>query len=107
VQAQEQRRVEAALREAHDELEERVKERTQALADTATMLEAEIQEREWAEVSLKAMNEELTGAFERLRDAQTQALQQERLRALGQMASGIAHDFNNALSPILGFSELL
>jgi signal transduction histidine kinase len=42
-----------------------------------------------------------------LRQAQQQVIQQERLRALGQMASGIAHDFNNALSPILGFSELL
>ncbi|MCE9518904.1 MAG: response regulator, partial [Verrucomicrobia bacterium] len=30
-----------------------------------------------------------------------------RLRALGQMASGIAHDFNNALTPVLGFTELL
>jgi CheY-like chemotaxis protein len=34
-------------------------------------------------------------------------VQQERLRALGQMASGIAHDVNNALSPVLAFSELL
>ena len=31
----------------------------------------------------------------------------ERLRALGEMASGVAHDFNNALSPIVGFCELL
>jgi signal transduction histidine kinase len=34
-------------------------------------------------------------------------LQQERLRAMGQMSSGIAHDFNNSLSPIVGFAELL
>ena len=34
-------------------------------------------------------------------------VQTEQLRGLGQMASGIAHDFNNALSPIIGFSELL
>ena len=34
-------------------------------------------------------------------------IQQEQLRALGQMASGIAHDFNNTLTPILGFSNLL
>jgi len=27
-------------------------------------------------------------------------IQQERLSALGQMASGIAHDINNAISPI-------
>ena len=34
-------------------------------------------------------------------------MQQERLRALGQMASGVAHDVNNALSPIVAYSELL
>ncbi|MGE3267786.1 MAG: ATP-binding protein [Chloroflexota bacterium] len=34
-------------------------------------------------------------------------LRQERLKALGQLASGIAHDFNNALSMIVGFTELL
>ena len=42
-----------------------------------------------------------------LEQTQQQVIQQEHLSALGQMASGIAHDFNNALSPILGFSELL
>ena len=34
-------------------------------------------------------------------------LQQERLRALGQMASGIAHDINNALSPVSIYTESL
>src|SRR5271166_5319779 len=34
-------------------------------------------------------------------------VQQERLRALGQMASGIAHDVNNALSPVVAYSEIL
>src|SRR5258706_15802858 len=34
-------------------------------------------------------------------------MQQERLRALGQMASGIAHDINNALCPVVVFSDLL
>ena len=33
--------------------------------------------------------------------------EQERLQALGQMASGVAHDINNALSPITAYSELL
>jgi PAS domain S-box-containing protein len=42
-----------------------------------------------------------------LLQAQSRLIQQERLRALGEMASGIAHDFNNALAPILGYSELL
>ncbi len=42
-----------------------------------------------------------------LKQTQQQLIQQERLHALGTMASGIAHDFNNALTPILSFSEML
>jgi CheY-like chemotaxis protein len=34
-------------------------------------------------------------------------MQQERLRALGQMASGIAHDINNAISPVALYTESL
>jgi CheY-like chemotaxis protein len=34
-------------------------------------------------------------------------MQQERLRALGQMASGIAHDINNAISPVALYTEAL
>ena len=44
---------------------------------------------------------------ETVKRTQLQIVQQERLSALGQLASGIAHDFNNALMPILVFSELL
>jgi len=51
--------------------------------------------------------QELQQAYEELRQTQQSVVQQERLRALGQMASGIAHDINNALSPILAFSEML
>lgn len=50
---------------------------------------------------------DLQKAYEELRQTQHSVVQQERLRALGQMASGIAHDINNALSPILAFSELI
>jgi signal transduction histidine kinase len=39
--------------------------------------------------------------------SQQQIVQQERLRALGEMASGIAHDFNNALSVVCGFTDIL
>ncbi len=44
---------------------------------------------------------------EELKSAQQKVAEQERLRSLGQMASGIAHDFSNALTPVLGFSEIL
>jgi len=46
-------------------------------------------------------------AYDELRRTQQVVVQQERLRALGQMASGVAHDVNNALSPITAYSELL
>ena len=39
--------------------------------------------------------------------ARTRILQQERLRALGQMASGIAHDINNAISPVTLYTDAL
>jgi nitrogen-specific signal transduction histidine kinase/ActR/RegA family two-component response regulator len=42
-----------------------------------------------------------------LRQSQKTLLQQERLRALGQMATGIAHDINNAISPIALYTESL
>ena len=41
----------------------------------------------------------LQQAYDDLRQTQQAVMQQERLRALGQMASGIAHDINNAISP--------
>lgn len=56
---------------------------------------------------LRATNAQLGNALTELKETQQRVIQQERLRALGQMASGVAHDFNNALVPILGFSELL
>jgi signal transduction histidine kinase/ActR/RegA family two-component response regulator/HAMP domain-containing protein len=49
----------------------------------------------------------LQKAYDELRQTQQAAMQQERLKALGQMASGIAHDINNALSPITGYAELI
>jgi PAS domain S-box-containing protein len=49
----------------------------------------------------------LQRAYEDLRQSQQTVLQQERLRALGQMASGIAHDINNALSPAALYAQML
>jgi signal transduction histidine kinase/ActR/RegA family two-component response regulator len=50
---------------------------------------------------------ELEQTNEALRQAQHALIQQERLRALGQMASGIAHDINNAISPIALYTEAM
>jgi PAS domain S-box-containing protein len=49
----------------------------------------------------------LQSAYQDLRQTQQTVMQQERLRALGQIASGIAHDINNALSPAALYTQSL
>ena len=49
----------------------------------------------------------LQQAYDDLRQTQETVMQQERLSALGQMASGIAHDINNAISPVALYTEML
>ena len=64
-----------------------------------------------AHVALASHEAQLYGAlqraYEELRLSQQGAMQTERLRALGEMASGIAHDINNAISPVALYAELL
>ena len=55
---------------------------------------------------LQASNQRLETALDDLQKAQEHVVQQERLRALGEMASGVVHDVNNAISAILGYTEL-
>ena len=50
---------------------------------------------------------ELSSALTELKQTQKQIVQQERLRAFGEMAGGVVHDFNNALISIIGYSDLL
>ena len=53
------------------------------------------------------LHQSLQLAYDELRQTQQAVMQQERLRALGQMASGVAHDINNAISPVLLYAETL
>jgi signal transduction histidine kinase/ActR/RegA family two-component response regulator len=53
------------------------------------------------------LGKKLIAARNDLRRAQESSLQRERLQALAQMSRGMAHDINNALTPILGYSNLL
>lgn len=43
----------------------------------------------------------------RFSDMQNKLIQNEKLRAMGEMAAGITHDVNNILTPILGSVQLL
>lgn len=56
---------------------------------------------------LQARTKELEVTLQDLRSTEKQVIQQERIRALGTMASGIAHDMNNSLTLILGYGEIL
>ncbi|MEM7333709.1 MAG: response regulator [Chloroflexota bacterium] len=69
-------------------------------------LEQEVKEREQAEAQLKQSNKLLVDAIAELKETQKQIVRQERLAAIGQLATGIAHDFNNILSVISLQTEL-
>ena len=45
--------------------------------------------------------------LDRLQQAQTQLVQQERLAGIGQLVSGVAHELNNPLTAVMGYSDLL
>lgn len=68
-----------------------------ALQDQNTRLEETVRQR----------TRDLEQTLEELRTAQQRQLEQERLRALGEMSNGVADDFNNQLTAMLGYTDLL
>ncbi len=53
------------------------------------------------------LHEDLQAAYDDLRKTRETVFQQERLRAVSEMASGIAHDINNAISPVSIYTDIL
>jgi signal transduction histidine kinase len=76
---------EEQLLKAHNELEQRVEERTAALAQANAALLEQMAERQ-------RMEDEL--------------LKARKIKSVGVLAAGIAHDFNNLLTGILGYVSL-
>ena len=59
------------------------------------------------DAAVQQRTQELHEACEQLRQSQQTVLKQERLAAVGQIASGIAHEFNNIMMIIGGNASLL
>jgi PAS domain S-box-containing protein len=74
---------EEALRQSRDQLEERVLERTKDLQQANATLQTE-----------KARQQEL---IDKLREAQNQLLQSEKMASIGVLAAGVAHEINNPI----------
>ncbi|RJX19190.1 MAG: response regulator [Desulfobulbus sp.] len=77
---------ERELRTAHEEMAQRVEERTRELAEANISLKQEMEEKE------------------RL---QTRLIRAEKMQAMGLMAGGVAHDLNNILAGIVSYPDLL
>ena len=86
------KRAEEALRKVGEDLESRVRDRTQELELAIDFLRREIDERRQAEDDRRKL--------------EAQVRHTQRLESIGVLAGGIAHEFNNLLTSITGYASL-
>lgn len=84
-------KTQAALRDANEQLESRVKARTQELTNANERLTREVLERKETEIKLKRTRKELIHAA--------------KLAVLGQMSAGINHELNQPLAAIRSYTD--
>jgi signal transduction histidine kinase/CheY-like chemotaxis protein len=70
-------------------------------------LRLEVVKRRESQEEAEDANRQLTAALARLRDTQRTIVRDERLRAIGRLASGVAHNINNNLQVITGHCDIL
>jgi PAS domain S-box-containing protein len=87
------KRAEELLRQNQEELERRVRERTEELTSAYRALQVEVTERKEVEAAKRFL--------------EAQLVEGEKMRAIGTLAGGIAHDFNNLLAGMQGRVSLM
>jgi signal transduction histidine kinase len=87
------RRAEMGLRQAHAEMEDRVRDRTAELTKANAALREEISERQKIEKELLRLQHQIGPV--------------ERLATIGRMTATVAHDLGTPLNSVLGYTQLL
>lgn len=91
---------EKSLKEAKENLEIKVEERTSELNNVLVNLREEVETRIQKEEELKKL-------YYELREMQKEMVHQEKLTALGRFASGIAHEIRNPLANISSLAQFM